>query len=976
MTDTAIRYAASRSSNMPPAKRIITLALMFVSLIGFSAGPAAHRQQPLTVQRVAHAAGADGWARVPAGLRAAASSVIGASQPAWRVVERGGRLVAAGGGVRGSFDREGVSLSVASGSALLVMVGVGRGGRMTPVMSAEPVARRNSVAYRRGGVVEWYRGGPLGLEQGFTLAHRPAGGAGEVVTGLRVGGTLRAALAHGGLVFLTRGGRVALRYGELSAVDAAGRPLPGHIELRGSLLTLRVADLGARYPLRIDPFIQQGAKLTPTDETPGTVDFGFSVTLSADGNTALIGGPSDSSSAGAVWVFARSGSTWAQQGPKLTGTGEAGAGSFGSSVALSADGDTALIGAPLDNGAAGAAWVFTRSGSTWVEHGSKLTANDETAVDSGGQFGFSVALSAGGATALIGGPVDSGGGGAAWVFTLGVVGNHVGWLQQGPKLTGNDKAPGVTQLGFSVALSGDGNTALIGGPSDNGGAGAAWVFARSGSTWTQQVAKLTGTGETGNANFGNSVALSADGNTALIGGPNENSNVGAAWVFARSGSTWTPQGAKLTGTGEVGTGFFGGLFGSSVVLSADGNTALIGGLGDNKAVGAVWMFARSGFTWAQQGAKLTGTGETGGGAFGKSVALSADGSTGLIGAYFDNGFVGAAWVIGAPRLASPPMLAFGSQTVGQPGPALWLPVANSGQAPLRFSGPAQIASPGDFTIPSGGDLCNGVTLAPGHTCWIGVQFTAASTGPRAATLSLGANDGLGSPPTVALSGSGAPANSGPQGPQGPAGPAGSQGSPGPAGSQGPPGAPGPQGPPGVLVLVAYQASVSLHQVTLNYALTGPATTTLSVTSPREAAVTVAESNDHPGINHLSWNRKLDGRQAPPGTYRLAVTATSGDRSATSTLTVRLGGSPHARAATIPVVLGYRSTYAASVSLAVTPAGGRPVIVAHADAHTGANQIDWNRRLHAHPARPGNYQLTLTVAHNGTLTARTLLITVR
>ena len=109
---------------------------------------------------------------------------------------------------------------------------------------------------------------------------------------------------------------------------------------------------------------------------------------------------------------------------------------------------------------------------------------------------------------------------------------------------------GEGEFGSSVALSADGNTALIGGPGDNKDVGAAWVFTRSGSTWTQQGEKLTGSGESGEGEFGSSVALSADGNTALIGGPATTPNVGAAWVFTRSGSTWTQQGEKLTGSGE------------------------------------------------------------------------------------------------------------------------------------------------------------------------------------------------------------------------------------------------------------------------------------------------------------------------------------------------------------------------------------------------------------------------------------------
>ena len=108
-----------------------------------------------------------------------------------------------------------------------------------------------------------------------------------------------------------------------------------------------------------------------------------------------------------------------------------------------------------------------------------------------------------------------------------------------------------------MALSADGNTALIGGHDDNGSVGAAWVFTRSAGVWTQQGAKLTGSGETGAGEFGWSVALSADGNTALIGGVADNGGVGAAWVFTRSGGVWTQQGSKLTDGAEIGAGGLG-----------------------------------------------------------------------------------------------------------------------------------------------------------------------------------------------------------------------------------------------------------------------------------------------------------------------------------------------------------------------------------------------------------------------------------
>ena len=150
----------------------------------------------------------------------------------------------------------------------------------------------------------------------------------------------------------------------------------------------------------------------------------------------------------------------------------------------------------------------------------------------------------------------------------------------------------------SVALSADGSTALIGGPEDNIATGAAWVFTHAGGEWNQQGSKLTG-GEEDNTEFGVLVSLSADGNTALIGGWKDEGTTGAAWVFTRSGGVWSQQGPKLTGGGESGEGGFG----TSVALSADGNTALIGAPGDNFRKGAAWVFTRSGSTWTQQGRK-------------------------------------------------------------------------------------------------------------------------------------------------------------------------------------------------------------------------------------------------------------------------------------------------------------------------------------------------------------------------------------
>src|SRR5208283_6069052 len=143
------------------------------------------------------------------------------------------------------------------------------------------------------------------------------------------------------------------------------------------------------------------------------------------------------------------------------------------------------------------------------------------------------------------------------------------FVQQGNKLVGTGVA-GVASQGRSVALSGDGNTAIVGGAEDSSIVGAVWVFTRLNGVWSQQGSKLVGTDAVGKALQGYSVALSYDGNTAIEGGYNDSGQVGAAWVFTRSNGIWTQQGNKLVGTGVVGGSAFQGF---SVALSGDGNTA-------------------------------------------------------------------------------------------------------------------------------------------------------------------------------------------------------------------------------------------------------------------------------------------------------------------------------------------------------------------------------------------------------------------
>ena len=379
-------------------------------------------------------------------------------------------------------------------------------------------------------------------------------------------------------------------------------------------------------------WIQQGSKLFPGNSIGSTIYNGYSVALSSDGNTAIVGGIGDDANAGAAWIYTRSGGgIWTVEA-KLVGFGAIGKASQGFSVALSADGNTAIVGGIGDNTNAGAVWIFKRTGSSWAQQGLKLVG---TGAVGNAQQGVAVSLSADGNTAIVGGNRDNNFAGAVWIFTRS---NNGVWSQQGNKLVVTD-AIGSARFGISVDLTSDGNTAIIGGHTDNANAGAVWIFTRSDTSWTVQT-KLTGSGAIGSARFGRSVSISSDGNTAIVGGYEDNAAMGAVWVYNRSGGTWTQQGNKLVGTGATGNASQG----FSISLSADGNTALVGGIDDNAFAGAAWVFTRSGGVWSQLGNKLFGSGAVGIANQGGAVAISPEGNTIIVGGIADNTNLGAAWI--------------------------------------------------------------------------------------------------------------------------------------------------------------------------------------------------------------------------------------------------------------------------------------------------------------------------------------------
>jgi hypothetical protein len=600
------------------------------------------------------------WSLTPA-ARASISAALGADDDAYRIVTLPAGLQAFNPAqdLSAVFARSGLLLASRTLRLGVSLSAVGYGDSLRKLESVTPRATRNRVTYSHAGVSEWYVNGPLGIEQGFTLARAPAGRApGPLTLAMTLSGDARLALAGGGdSATASAGGADTLRYGGLSATDAHGRALTTWLTLAGRRLLLHVDTRGASFPLTVDPLIetQPEAKLTSEEATEHGRS-GMSVALSGDGQTALVGAPWEDGGTGAAWVFTRSEAGWVQSGPKLampeadskigdcgnetpeeaaeegeppaTGADQC---RFGRAVAVNGDGSMLAIGAPRANSDAGAVWIYTRSGSTWTE-------TSELASPGGGSswFGRSVAVSADGDTVLVGAPQASAGtGGEAWVFTAG----SSGWEAAGPLV--GEAAEGEGSFGRSVALAADGETALVGAPGIERTQGAAWVFAKSGSSWSGRGARLTGGGGAAEVGFGSSVALSGEGATALVGAPGDDRGVGAAWVFTNSGSSWTEQTSMLTGPGGEGEEF-----GDSVALSSDGTRALIGAAGAIGKRGDALLFESSGASWGEAHARLTGgVDERGSGEFGSSVALSSDAETLLAGGRSENRS-GAAWVFG------------------------------------------------------------------------------------------------------------------------------------------------------------------------------------------------------------------------------------------------------------------------------------------------------------------------------------------
>jgi parallel beta-helix repeat protein len=651
--------------------RSIWLGLLAILLLAASSFHRTYEERPVK----------NGPTRLQVGAQASISGAIGRVNRDYHAIASADGVFAENTrhGLHARFSREGVEITSGKDRVGLALRAYGYGQALRRAAAAEPQPQANQITFTRGALTEWYINGPLGLEQGFTLAEPFAEKQGDepVTLAFEIDGTLAPQLepTRDGLRFDSS----SLRYRGLIAFDNRGREFPAWLELQGRTLFLRVDDGGAHYPLTIDPFIQQ-AKLTASDAAADD-HLGFSVAV--DGDTVVVGAPDHNVGAnpnqGSAYIFVKPGTGWvnANEIAKLTASDGSANDQFGHSVSIS--GDTIVVGALGDDSSRGAAYVFVKPGVSWTNatETAKLTASDRAATD---LLGASVAIS--GDTVVAGAPLVTDTNniqGAAYVFVKAIA----GWTSttQTAKLVASDPG-GNDQLGFSVGISGD--TVVAGAHNDTvnfGNQGSAYVFVKPLGGWPSatprtETAKLTASDGATNDFFGESVAISGD--TVVVGAPVDdigtNADQGSAYVFVKPLSGWAgtqpPQTqnetAKLTTTDAGSDALFGqsvAIFGDTIVAGAPLRADL------NTQQGSAYVFVKQLSGWAStttETEKLTASDGAASDQFGYSVGIS--GNTVVVGARFDTvstNVEGSAYIFAPP--APPPGFVVTNTNASGPG---------------------------------------------------------------------------------------------------------------------------------------------------------------------------------------------------------------------------------------------------------------------------------------------------------------------
>ncbi|UZR29742.1 InlB B-repeat-containing protein [Methylococcus mesophilus] len=508
-----------------------------------------------------------------------------------------------------AFDGQSIDLVPSGGQPGwrlgLWLEGYGIAGRIEPVGRADVAANGRRLEYRRGAVTEWYENRDVGVEQGFTLARPPRSGEAAIELRLGTRGGLQAVLGKDGksAEFRDASGRSVLDYRDLSVVDAHGKALPAYLKADGSQLTIAVDTRDAAWPIVVDPLI---VRLETTLTAPDSVqkrNFGQSVAVSGD--TAVVGAPFDTilgkKQAGSAYVFIRKGAVWSLQG-KLT-SGDDTETFFGGAVAI--DGDTLVVGAPgnypgsmPENKPFGAAYVFKRIGTRWLQKGKLIAWNRVR--DSG--FGRSVSISGDTVATVAWGRR----GNATYVFV-----KHEGqdWTDQSEtaKFSG----------GRAVALSGD--TLAVGIPDE----GAIRVYVKPEGGWTDDVVpavlRAADLSDGIFGYFGIDIGISA--NTIVTGATFEGDrHEGAVYVFEKPAGGWVDatQTAKLTMSDRKDSG----QLGQAVAISGDTVVATTSA-SINEAWGAAYFYTKPSGGWVDSTETIKELNK-GNCFFGMSAAIAGD----------------------------------------------------------------------------------------------------------------------------------------------------------------------------------------------------------------------------------------------------------------------------------------------------------------------------------------------------------------
>jgi len=567
---------------------------------------------------------------VPAAAAASISGVLGAQESAYRVASSSGELAARSGALTERFGQAGVMLRFGADRLGLGLVGWGRADRLQRPGVASPSAVRNRVTYRYPGAEQWFANGPLGLEQGFTITRPPLGDgplrlalglggnvsvSGHGAAGLTLSDSAGARLTYSGLTAFDAAGRrlraTLAASGQRITISVADRGARYPIVVDPFIQLAKLVDpggvadgrLGDSVAMAGNTIVAAEAKEGPSDAHPTEIDVFVEPSSGWGGGGALVGTLS-------------------------AGTPADDFGGMPGSLSISSDGSVVAVGAPDTqvgaNAEQGVAYVFQRPPGGWSGALGPSATLKISSGSSGDQFGSSVAISPDGTTAVVGvpqhggatnGQVDVYEGGSSWVSS------------SAPSAVLTDSSLSGAELGSAVGIGA--TTIAATAPNANGTTGQTDVFVRQGSSWhstSTPAAELEPDGSTSEDNFGHDLAISSSGNLIAVGAPNRGQSQGAVYVYQLSAPAWqghVSQSATLLGPTGAASGAGGALAISGTAVLAGASSATI----NNQATaGAGYVYAEPASGWQNTStpdATLSASDPATGSGAGSSVAMSS-----------------------------------------------------------------------------------------------------------------------------------------------------------------------------------------------------------------------------------------------------------------------------------------------------------------------------------------------------------------